>query len=237
MFKNLITSAVFAGFGAGLIAALLHVWLVAPVILEAELYEDGIKVHYGTVMPDHTDNSSAHADEGHGNGSAERSLFSRHGQSVLWTLGTYLGFALVMVAGFAMAQRAGISVNARTGLIWGAAGYVAFYLLPSAGLPPELPGSSAAELQARQIWQVFVTAASVIGIASIAFGKNWMVWGAGIAIMALPHITGAPMTHDYGGVTPPELAAHFASLTLAVGIVAWLALGLIAGFFWQRSST
>ena len=43
---KLLTSAVFAGVAAGLIAALLQFTFVAPSLLEGELYESGAKVHF-----------------------------------------------------------------------------------------------------------------------------------------------------------------------------------------------
>ena len=41
MFSRILTSAVFAGAAAGLIAALLQLFFVQPVLLHAELYESG----------------------------------------------------------------------------------------------------------------------------------------------------------------------------------------------------
>ncbi len=230
MFQKMFASAVFAGFGAGLIAALLHITLMAPIIVEAEKYESGAVVHYGEPIGNAAEIAEAWAE-------GDESAFSRNFQSILWTLGTYVGFAFMLVAGFGLAENAGHRITARNGMIWGAAGYAAFYLAPSIGLPPELPGAAAADLTARQIWQISTMVATGAGIAAISFGKNGLVWGAGIVAIALPHIIGAPGFDDYTGVTPPEMAAHFASVTLGLGVVSWVVMGLIAGYFWSLSQT
>ena len=226
----MFASAVFAGFGAGLIAALLHITLMAPIILEAEKYESGAVVHYGEPIGNAADIAEAWAE-------GDESTLSRNFQSVLWMLGTYVGFAFVLVAGFGLAENSGHKITAKNGIIWGVAGYAAFSLAPSIGLPPELPGAAAADLNIRQIWQISTMVATLAGIAAIGFGKNWLVWGAGIVAIALPHTIGAPGFDDYTGVTPPEMAAHFASVTLGLGVISWVVMGLIAGYFWEISDT
>ncbi len=46
MNQKLLTSAVFAGVAAGLIAALLQFVFVIPALLEGELFETGARVHW-----------------------------------------------------------------------------------------------------------------------------------------------------------------------------------------------
>ena len=41
MFTRLLTSALIAGAGAGLVAAVLHFAFVQPILLQTELFEDG----------------------------------------------------------------------------------------------------------------------------------------------------------------------------------------------------
>lgn len=238
MLKKMLTSALFAGAVTGLIAAVLQLFFVVPVILEGELYETGQVVHFGgasvgdgTEHIEHADDHPPDADA-HEHGE-ESSNLTRHALTILAAMATYIGYGLVLVAGIAIAARAGISVTARSGLIWGVAGFMAVQLLPAAGLPPELPGSTAADLQMRQLWWIFAVIASAGGIAAIAFGHNWAIWGAGIVVLLLPHLIGAPHPHDLAGVAPPELAGLFAGRALAVGAAAWSILGLSAGYFWS----
>lgn len=61
-----------------------------------------------------------------------------------------------------------------------------------------------------------------------------MVMVAGAALMAAPHVVGAPLPPAHGGVAPPELAALFSSRSLAVGAMVWAVLGGVAGMLWER---
>lgn len=234
MLKKLVASALYAGFAAGLIVAALQLLVTVPVILEAELYETGVLVHFGgaahngEVVEEH-----AHEEAVQG----EESSLKRPFLTVLATVSTHVGFALLLVAGFAVAVSRGHEITPRVGLVWGIAGFFAVQLLPAAGLAPELPGSAAADLTARQIWWAATVAVSFGGIALIGLGRGWLVWAAGVALLAAPHIIGAPQPAEFAGVVPPELASDFAGKALAVAAAGWAVLGLFSAYFWQKEGS
>ena len=232
MLKKLIVSALVAGFGAGVLIAVLQTTLLSPMILEAEEYENGVLTHF-TGAEEHTDDHGTTA-HGHVANGSDESWASRSARTLLSTTLTSLGFAFVLVAGFGAAARSGAEITARSGMLWGLAGFVAVMLAPAMGLPPELPGSLAAPLEDRQFWWLGTAMASTAGIAAIAFGKNWAHWGAGIVLLALPHIIGAPMTDVYGGVVPPEMQGEFVGLSIGVSAIGWAMLGLLAGYTWSK---
>ncbi|WP_297773182.1 CbtA family protein [uncultured Roseovarius sp.] len=223
MFSRIVTSALFAGFCAGLIAALLQLVFVQPVLLHAELYEGGDLVHFGAEAV------SAHPD---------LPAFDpvRDGLSILFSALIYVGYALILVAAMAMAADRGVTINARTGLIWGIAAFVSFHFAPALSLPPEVPGVAAADLGDRQIWWWATVAATGVGLALIAFGRGWPTWGLAVLLLLAPHIVGAPHPDAFAGPVPPEIAALFAARALGVGFAAWALLGLFAGYFWHRES-
>jgi cobalt transporter subunit CbtA len=107
--------------------------------------------------------------------------------------------------------------------------------MPSLGLSPELPGAAAGELTARQLWWLATVAGTLAGLGLIAWGGK-AAKVAGAALIAAPHLWGAPHPHDFEGVVPPELAALFAARVLAVGALGWAALGALAGHFWSREA-
>lgn len=224
MFSKIVTSALFAGFCAGLIAALLQLVFVQPVLLHAELYEGGDLVHFGAEA------ISAHPE-------LPGLDPVRDGLSLLFSALIYVGYALILVAAMSLAADRGITINSRAGLVWGIAGFVAFHFAPALSLPPEVPGVAAADVVERQIWwwaTVFVTA---IALAMIAFGRNPLLWGVAVVLLLAPHLIGAPHPDELSGPVPPEIAALFAARALGVGFAAWALLGLFAGFFWQRENT
>ena len=176
MFRRIFAAALGAGIGVGvLIAALQHVALV-PMILEAEKYEKG------TVAPHHehgaistqsgmavasllVTEAKAHDHEADAPMVAEDSPWRPVFTWMATTL-TSVGFALLLVGAYAVSGRA---VDAREGLLWGIAGFAAFALAPAFGLPPELPGSVAADLVARQAWWIGTAVATAAAIGLMLF--------------------------------------------------------------------
>lgn len=228
MTSRLFTSAAWAGLVTGIIAALLTILLVVPLILQGEVFEAGAHAHdLGTVQHDHPDAAP---------GATAAGLWGRHAQTFAMSLVTYLGFALLLVAGFALAARRGVRIDTRAGLLWGIAGFLAVQLAPAAGLPPELPGTGAADLASRQVWWVATVIASAAGIALIVTARGLASVLAGAALLALPHVVGAPAPDSFAGTAPPELAAQFVARALAVSAACWAVLGATAGWFWSRGS-
>lgn len=248
-----LSSALIAGAAAGLIAALLQLWLVQPVLLHAELYESGERTHFAAPSADHhhdptvaaADSGSdaasdaaigaaqgtaphVHATETTGPDAALTSQLDlkRDGLSVLFSILIYTGYALVSLAVLLIALGRGKHFTVRDGLLWGMAGFLAVQFLPAIGLSPELPGMSAADLTQRQIWWGGTVIASGAGLWLIAFGRDWRAWGLAIALIAAPHLIGAPAAHVFEGPAPPELASEFASRALGVGLIGWVVLGL-----------
>ncbi|MBR9651120.1 CbtA family protein [Thalassovita aquimarina] len=224
MTRHLLTSALIAGVAAGFLAALLQFTFTVPLLLEGELYETGARIHFSA-------NGSPSSDAGHPPVWGE---IGRHFGTLGMNLVSYTGFAFIMVAGFALAERSGHRLSPRIGLIWGLAGFVAINLAPSFGLPPELPGSIAAELTARQAWWISCVGATIIALALFAFGRGPVAITIGVVLIALPHLIGAPRLDTYFGVAAPELAAHFATRSLGVAAASWVLLGLIAATLYTK---
>ena len=123
MFTRLFTTALFAGAIAGVLAAVLQLMFVQPVLLHAELYESGQLVHFGGEA------NSAHPD-------LPGFDVTRDGLSIIFTMIIYSAYALILVAAMDFAAQQGAKINARTGLLWGVAGFVIVHLAPAFSLPP-----------------------------------------------------------------------------------------------------
>lgn len=221
MTSRFLISALFAGASAGLIIGLLQLAFVQPVLLHAELYENGTLVHFGSGA------TSAHP-------ALPGFDLMRNGLSIIFTMLTYTGYALVMVAAMSLAEDRGAQINGRWGILWGIAGFVAFHLAPGFSLPPEVPGVAAADVTTRQIWWFATAAAACVALWLLAFGSNWAAWGLAAVLLAAPHLTGAPQPAQFAGPVPTEIGALFAARAFGIGMVAWVLLGSFAGYFWQR---
>lgn len=225
MFARILTSALFAGAAAGLIAALLQLVFVQPVLLTAELYETGQLVHSGA-------ESTVPTNQG-----LIRTTLLRDGLSIVFTILLYTGYALILVPLMAVAQNRGTLISGRHGLVWGLCGFIAVHFAPGFSLAPEVPGVAAATLAFRQIWWFATVLAASIALWLIAFGRGWVVWALAIALLVAPHAVGAPAPETFAQLVPTELGALFAARAFGVGMVAWVVLGGFAGNFWARGTS
>ncbi|UWR22339.1 CbtA family protein [Sulfitobacter sp. S190] len=221
MLSKLLTSALFAGAAAGLFAGLLQLIFVQPVLLHAELYESGALVHFGGQAV------SAHP---------ELPGFDpvRDLLSIAFTMITYTGYALILVGLMLLAEERGATIDARTGIIWGVAGFVAAHFAPGFSLAPEVPGVAAADVGARQVWWFATVAAAAIAMWLLAFGRNWTLWGVAVILLLAPHLVGAPEPDSFTGPVPTEIGALFAARAFGVGLAAWVLTGMFAAYFLDK---
>ncbi len=237
MTGKLFASGLFAGLAAGLIVVLLQFFLTEPLILEAEAYESGAKVHFAGV-PAAAEPATEAGHQMHMNEDPEDvSLFHRFSLAFAADFIVFVAWGLIMVSGFLLAERFGHRITLKNGLLWGVAGYVAVHVAPGIGLAPELPGIPAADLHARQIWWVGTVMATAAALALMAFGRNPLAFVAGLVLLVVPHVIGAPELEELRGLAPPSLAGEYAARSNAVGMAGWVMLGLAAAFFWNRSKT
>ncbi|MGL4395372.1 MAG: CbtA family protein [Hyphomicrobium sp.] len=248
MLTRIMTAGLLAGVIAGLfVSALQHVTTV-PLILQAETYENGAPAPAAPKADHHSSWQFegdaqvilAHAPAPGEETAASPSVWApadgleRTAFTTLATIGTAVGFALMLLAAM---LASGTPVTAQSGTAWGMAAFLATGLAPGMGLPPELPGAAAADLVARQTWWLgtaMATAGGIYFMTRSAMGAAAMAVGA--ALIALPHVIGAPHPGMFASPVPAELAAHFVSQSLAVHAVMWVLVGATAGWVWQRLS-
>ena len=199
----------------------------------AHLHENGLSHSHagGNILHRH----EAEAD---GQGDAAPAWAPADGlERALYTLASNLvaavAYGLLLAAALTLY---GKPVTLVRGLAWGAAGFFSFSLAPALGLPPELPGAAAVDLVSRQVWWLSTAFASCLGLAAIAFARAWVWRIGGLALLLAPHIVGAPQP-DSGlvGLAPPELASHFAVLSLFTGAVLWAVVGGLGARFFNRA--
>jgi len=229
--KNLFTIAALSSLSAGILLTLIQQFQVVPAIIEAESYEQSPAVEHGASesghVHAHTESNHAHDDSAWApQDGLQRTLFTAGANIVI-----ALGFALLI--GAATVLR-GITLNWRTGLLWGLAGYAVFFVAPSLGLHPELPGTAAADLQSRQYWWLATIACSAVGLALLVFSPRVVLKILGGLLILLPHVVGAPLPDVHSALAPADLIQRFIIATIIANAVFWLALGGLYGFFQQK---
>lgn len=226
-------AAIAAGLLAGLFITVVQHFTTTPLILAAETFEGPA-------------NAAAASHAGHGMGAPSEAVAPAHGASagglatvdwerLLFTgmanLLAGVGFGLMVVAAFALR---GKPVDTRTGIAWGAAGFVVMTLAPGLGLPPEVPGLIAADLPDRQLWWLLASSGAAIGLALLVFVRQPAFKLLGVVIALLPHIFGAPHPEAVGSDVPPELASQFVAVSIAVSAMFWAVLGWLSASFYRR---
>ncbi|MDD1506009.1 CbtA family protein [Pseudomonas sp. CNPSo 3701] len=231
MIKRIAQTAGFAGLLAAIVLTLLQSLWITPLILQAEGFEVAAPAviehsHDASAAHDHSANSHSHDGEAWAPEDGWQRLLS----TGLSNLVVAVGFALMLAGLFTLRA----PEKTWQGLLWGLAGFATFVLAPASGLPPELPGTAAAELLLRQYWWVGAAASTAAGLALLAFGSNWILRILGLAILALPHLLGAPQPEVHESLAPEALEHEFILASLLTNAAFWAALGLAAAWFHGR---
>lgn len=232
-FRNIVFVAALAGLIAGVFATILHSIGTVPIILKAETYEQAGAASGAMAATNTTANADAAAAEHDHEAEAwapqdglERTAFT-----ALANVLTGIAFALLLTAAYALRGR---EMDWRRGLFWGLAGFACFTLAPGLGLPPEVPGTEAAPLFDRQVWWAATVVATGGGLALIFFTRQAAPTVLGVALIALPHIVGAPQPPEYKSLAPEGLAHDFVVAAVVTSLLFWLALGSLTGAFYKR---
>ena len=221
-FQRILFVAVLAGLLSGVFVTVAHQIATVPVILKAETYEAAGENATASVETAHEPGSSTWAPaDGLG-----RMLFT-----LLADVLTGMGYALLLVAGFAL--RGGV-MNWRKGLYWGLAGFATFTLAPALGLPPDVPGTAAAPLLDRQLWWLGTALATGGGLALLFLSRRATGVVAGMALILMPHLLGAPQPVEYMSLAPESLGHRFMTAVVVTSLLFWLTLGGVAGFLYGR---
>lgn len=226
-FRMIVISALWSGLWAGLLLTSIQRLQVIPTLLQAEVYEEK------AFAPDIANHTHSNSGEGQTHqheaeiwqplNGWERTFFT-----TVANISLGVGFALLL--GAASTIRGGIS-NYRSGLLWGLAGYTIFFVAPSLGLPPEVPGTETANLKDRQLWWLMAVSDTAIGLWLLAFSKTRLNKLLGALLLVSPHLIGAPQPEVHSSAAPVELAHTFIVATAVSNAVFWLALGSLVGLF------
>lgn len=228
MLKRVLLAAILCGLAASLLMSGAQHLRVVPLIAEAESFEGGGHSHDHGHSHDQT--AAPETGHSHDHGAADNQAtgpdLKRIGLTVTANSATGISFALILTAAALLLR---LPITRENGLIWGFLGFTAFNLAPAIGLPPELPGMPAADLFERQIWwwqTVIATGGAFLLMAKV---KNLAATVAGVALIALPHLIGAPSPVTHESALPPHLASAYAANALASSLLLWVLIGLFLG--------
>ena len=205
-----------------------------PLIQQSEVYERKAAAESPPAAHGARRTANDH-DKAHGHESEwePEEGFQRNALTVAANILTAIGFALLLAGVYAIR---GHAVTWREGLAWGLAGFIVFTAAPGLGLPPELPGMPVADLTARQTWWIATAAATAGGLCLLAFRSA--AWAAmfGLALIALPHLIGAPLAPESHSDVPAALSHRFIVVVTITSLLFWALLGVATSIAFERIS-
>lgn len=239
-FRSIVFASVISGFVVGIMVTVLQQFGTVPLILKAEVFEKAAESHQTSDPHQASESHQAApaAAAGHDHAGHEHAAeawepkdgFERNAYTAAANVLTAVGFALLL-AGFFSVQSGttGESVSWHQGLMWGLAGFAVFTIAPGLGLPPELPGVPAAPLLSRQIWWVVAALATAAGFGLIFFRRSVPASIAGLVLIMLPHVIGAPELEHVETNVPSSLSHQFVVAVTLTSLVFWAMLGGLTG--------
>jgi cobalt transporter subunit CbtA len=228
---RVLLAALFAGVLSGAVAAVLHQLATVPLILEAEKYEHAPGQAAPHVAPagEPAAAEPQHSHD-HDNVWAPETALERAAYTLAADLLAGIGFALLLASGMALR---GTRIGWHEGLFWGLAGFLAFTVAPGLGLPPDIPGNESGPLLARQLWWAATAVMTASALALLAFTRQKLTAAAAVALLALPHLYGAPLPYSEAAA-PPALARQFVVTATIASFLFWAVLGTATGHFYGR---
>ncbi len=213
-FKNLVLSAFAVAMLAAISLSIYQEYFITPIILAAETYEVGTPDIIPIVWS---------PDDG-----AERTSFSLMANVLIC-------FAYALILSSLMALKNVASVE--KGLFWGGCAYLAVFVAPALGLPPEIPGMEAAQIEHRQAWWIMTVIGTIIGLWLLFFNTK-IFKGLGLILLLIPHILGAPTAeiHGFANSNPEAIKTltilweEFILQTSIANALLWLIIGAGTGF-------
>jgi cobalt transporter subunit CbtA len=234
VFRSIVFSAALAGLIVGVVISIAQFFGTVPLIQQNEVYERKAVAATPPAGHDHaaaaSDQNKAHS---HDSEWEPEEGLQRNAFTVAANILTAIGFALLLTGVYAIRGR---QVMWREGLLWGLAGFLVFTAAPGLGLPPELPGMAVAELTARQTWWIATAAATAGGLCLLAFRPAAWAAVVGLALIALPHLIGAPLAPESHSEVPATLSHRFIVVVTLTSLLFWALLGVATSLAFERIS-
>ena len=246
-FKRIVATAAVSGLIAGLLLTAIQQVQIRPIIAQAEIYEQASSVettlHHQDVHKHNDEHVHEHEVHEHSTSNwqpaegMERTAFT-----ALANVSLAIGFALFLTAAFSLrvnSKKKNINHanyktdNWQAGLLWGLAGYVVFFVTPSLGLPPELPGAQSAPLHDRQLWWLLTVLMSATGLYLLVFVKQVSFKVFGLLLIVTPYIIGAPEPLTHATTVLEALVSSFIQATAIANALFWLSLGVLVNYFYK----
>ncbi len=219
--RAIVFSSALAGLIVGLVVTVAQQLGTVPLILHAEVYEQAAEA--GPVAGHDHDHEAGAWQPADG--------LERNALTALFNVIDWIGFGLMLTGLLVLLRR---PITWREGFLWGLGGFAAFMLAPGLGLPPELPGVPAAPLGPRQVWWTATVLATAVALWLIVFRRSLLAAVVAIALIAAPHLVGAPALEQVETNVPELLSHRFVVVVTLTTLLSWTLLGGLSGYLYRR---
>ncbi len=246
-FRNIVFSAIVIGILSGLFYGLFQQTMISPIIYGAEQFELS-----GEDAAGHSHAADAAKPSEHDNATPQEDVEAWGPEDGLERISYSLGADVLVAIAFAMIMLSLMvwhnhgtnkpRITVLKGAVWGGAAMISLFVAPALfGLHPEVPGTIAAELINRQAWWGLCVLATAGGLAVLYYSSVKYKF-AGVLLVLLPHLLGAPLPESLGFAnTDPEAvkslteySADFVLMT-SIGMAGFYGLlGLLSAFAVSR---
>ena len=187
MFRKLVLSACLIGVVLGMAMTAMQSAGVTPLLLAAERHEVSATPHAAAV-PHHGHSHAGQAGHHHDDSAwAPADGAERLGYTAVSNTLAGIGFtALLLVVMNQLRERGRLKMTVGHGLMMGGLCYLAVFVAPSLGLPPEIPGAAAAALESRQLWWLATVVLAAAGLGLLVLARGWKR-GLGLPLLLVPH--------------------------------------------------
>ncbi len=228
MFSRILAVTIVAGFLAGLSGAVIQHFKTTPLILLAESYQ----------QQHNSEQTDAKASHSHDHGDDDVWMPENGFERIFYTFMTTsliaIGMTMLLIGAMLLSN---VEITIKNAMIWSVFGFISTGLAPAFGISPELPSFAASDVSMRQIWWIATVILTSTGSwFAFQLTRKWSVM-LGCALIVLPHIIGAPVSHEFTHVVPAEIAGQFVANSLVTYAVIWMLIGYSLGYFWQMWSS
>lgn len=232
MLNKFIYPPILTGILTGLIVSIISIFVLYPIIHEAELLEIAPSVQVDN--HEHIHEQTNDVLHEHIANKKELNYFQkRNFITLIANIAVIIGYAFIIRG---VTHLLKINLNLRNAIFIGLVGFVCFYLLPSIALIPQLPGAQYTEsLYYRQLIWLSIACSSLVGFIIIYLNTSKFIKLIGIALvffpLALILIFNSNIPMDITG----GLHYKFIYYTFLSNLIMWLTMSIIFNFVITKS--
>lgn len=186
IFRRLVWLALGVALLVGTLQVAVQHWTALPIIHEAESYEAGL---YHAAADQAEPGEVSVPQVMAAQGLTERLAWT-------WVANALMNFALALLVfsalGFYARTVGSTPPRWKLALAIFVTGYVGFFLWPSLGMPPEIPGMDSARLGSRQLWWILSAACAIVACLLMVLTKRRSRWLFAAVLLTAPYFFGPP---------------------------------------------